>query len=324
MRILVTGVTGFVGVHFAESAADHPGVEVHGLSRRSQWPAGLSHLAATISLHSADLLDDDSVAGVLRAVRPSHILHLAGYAQTGQSFQDPDAAWQGNLIATQALYRAVEEWGGRPRIVYVSSGQVYGKADPPGTSADENAALKPVSPYAASKAAADLLSYQVTCHPGLDVVRARPFNHCGPRQSADFAVAHFARQIAAISSGTTDPTLETGDLTACRDLTDVRDVIDAYWLLLQGGRTGEVYNIGTGTSVSMESVVRMLGDLAKTQFEIRRASRRMRPADPGVTLCDAAKLKRELNWSPRFAIQETLASLLEYWRTADAELFART
>src|SRR5439155_24946453 len=131
--------------------------------------------------------------------------------------------------------------GGRVRILYVSSGMVYGAVDDAARPCDETTPLRPVSPYAASKAAADLLSYQVTHHPGLDVVRVRPFNHVGPRQSPDYAVGHFARQLARIERGLDPPRLDTGDLSAHRDLTDVRDMVAAYRLVMEHGRRGEVY-----------------------------------------------------------------------------------
>src|SRR5205823_1736354 len=178
---------------------------------------------------------------------PDRIAHLAGYADAGGSFRDPDAAWAGNLAATRALYDAVARWGGSPRILFVSTGQVYGPATSADRPLDETAELRPVSPYAASKAAADLLSYQVTRHPGLAVVRVRPFNQVGPRLPPQYAAGHFARQLARIEYGLAPPQLEVGDLTARRDLTDVRDMVEAYRLLLDRGRGGETYNAGTGS-----------------------------------------------------------------------------
>src|SRR5262249_1849099 len=152
-----------------------------------------------------------------------------GYAQVAASFREPDRAWADNLMATRNLYTAIERWGGRPRVLFVSSGLVYGNDG----ACNAATPLAPASPYAASKAAADLLSFQVTRHPGIDVIRVRPFNHIGPRQSSEFAVARFARQLARIEAGLQEPILETGDLNSSRDLTDVRDMVEAYRLLMQ-------------------------------------------------------------------------------------------
>src|SRR5262249_7447423 len=155
-------------------------------------------------------------------------------ASVAASFRDPDAAWAGNLTATRRLCEAVLRSGGRPRLLHVSSAQVYGSLPAEGTaSLDEDSPLQPDSPYAASKAAGDLACLQHPQAHGLDVVRARPFNHTGPHQSAEFAIPSFARQLAAIASGQAPPVLEIGDLTAQRDLSDVRDVVAAYLLLME-------------------------------------------------------------------------------------------
>src|SRR5262249_43416713 len=154
-----------------------------------QWPAELRHLEGRVVLHRGDLCDGARVEAVLREVQPERIFHLAGYPHVGRSFQEPDAAWQGNLAATRGLYQGVVRWGGRPRILAVGSGQVYGEPDDPEQVLDEGCPLRPSSPYASSKAAADLVGYQFTRSHALDVVRARPFNHVGPRQSPQFAVA---------------------------------------------------------------------------------------------------------------------------------------
>src|ERR1700722_19145116 len=242
MRILVTGVTGFAGGHLAEALLAR-GATVVGVSRVGTWPPALLHLSGRVELRACDLCDDAALESLLREVRPERVCHLAGYARTGRSFDEPDAAWDGNLSTTRRLYDAVARWGGRPRILFIGSGLIYGSNAKDDRPPDELAPLRPGSPYAASKAAADLVSYQVFCAPGLDVVRARPFNHVGPRQDPEFAVAHFARQVVAIERGRQPPVLETGDLRPLRDLTDVRDTVAAYLLLLDKGRAGEAYNV---------------------------------------------------------------------------------
>jgi GDP-4-dehydro-6-deoxy-D-mannose reductase len=314
MRILVTGATGFAGGWLVEALLARGGAEVVGLTRRAAWPPELAHLAGRAALRAGDLCDGAAVEAVLRDVRPEQIFHLAGYAQTGRSFDEPDAAWDGNLTATRRLYEAVARWGGRPRVLYVGSGLIYGDGDAPGRPQDERCLPRPASPYAASKTAADLLGYQVTVRPGLDVVRARPFNHVGPRQSPQFAVAHFARQVAAVAQGRRPPVLETGNLSPRRDLTDVRDITAAYLLLMERGRTGEAYNVGSGEAVSMQAVLDRLLALAGVQAEVRPRADLVRPADQAVVRADAAKLRRETGWAPRLTLDQTLADTLDYWR----------
>ena len=174
MRILVTGATGFAGGWLAEALAARGGAELFGLCRRAVWPAEWTHLAPHVTLHTCDLCDRDAVEGLLRAIQPQQIYHLAGYAQVGRSFDEPDAAWSGNLTATRSLYEAMARWGGRPRILFVGSGLIYGEPAVPDESQDESCLLRPNNPYAASKAAADLLSGQTAVNPGLEIVRCAP------------------------------------------------------------------------------------------------------------------------------------------------------
>jgi GDP-4-dehydro-6-deoxy-D-mannose reductase len=174
--------------------------------------------------------------------------------------------------------------------------------------------LRPDNPYAASKAAADLLSYQYTRHPGLDIVRVRPFNHIGPRQSPQFAVPSFARQLVAIERGRQSPVLETGNLQPCRDLTDVRDIAAAYMLLMERGRGGEAYNVGSGQTHSMQSVLDRLLALSGVSVEVRSKASLIRTTDTAVVRADAGKLRRETGWQPRFTLDQTLRDVLAYWR----------
>jgi GDP-4-dehydro-6-deoxy-D-mannose reductase len=314
MRTLVTGITGFAGGHLAEALLAAGEGEVAGLARHARWPAAWGHLSGRVALYACDLADPAAVEAVLRAARPERVYHLAGYASVGRSFREPEAAWAGNLGATRCLYEAVLRWGGRPRILFVGSGLVYGAGEPPGQPQDEGCLLRPDSPYAASKAAADLASYQYTCSPGLDVVRARPFNHIGPAQSPDFAIASFARQLVEIERGLRPPVLETGNLSPERDLTDVRDTVAAYRLLMERGRTGEAYNVARGTSLSVGAVLRRLIELAGLSVELRQRAELVRAADTAVVRADASRLRRETGWAPRYALDSTLADTLAYWR----------
>jgi GDP-4-dehydro-6-deoxy-D-mannose reductase len=191
---------------------------------------------------------------------------------------------------------------------------VYGEAHDPDHAHDESCPLQPASPYAVSKAAADLLSFQATCHPGLDIVRARPFNHAGPRQSPDYAVASFARHIAAIENGRQPTVIETGNLESRRDLTDVRDTVRAYQLIMDKGATGEVYNIATGVSPSMQSVLDRLLSMTRVPIRVQSTAGARRPADTRVVRGDASKLCRATGWKPALTLEQTLLDTLEFWR----------
>lgn len=237
-RVLITGVTGFAGGHLAEALLTQSDVELHGAARTAAWPRRRMALAECVNLHAVDLASDDSrLVEYLRSIKPDQIYHLAGYAAVGQSFREPDAAWRGNLTATRRLYQAIAEWGGKPRIVFVSSGLIYG--DGHGRPLTENDVLQPVSPYAVSKASADLLSFQFGLEQRLDIIRVRAFNHIGPGQAADFAIASFSRQLAEIAAGRRDPILETGNLSSAPTLpmsATLSKRIDCSWNAARQGR----------------------------------------------------------------------------------------
>jgi GDP-4-dehydro-6-deoxy-D-mannose reductase len=314
MRILVTGITGFAGCHLAEALLRRGGVELFGTSRRALWPAPWRHLQEQVVLRACELNDLGALDAAVRDIQPEQVYHLAGYAHAGQSFRDAEAAWASNLTGTRRLYDLLQRQARRARILYVGSGLVYGDAEDADYALDEAAPLRPTSPYASSKAAADLVSYQYTRAPGLDIVRVRPFNHIGPGQSSQYAVAHFAQQIAAIERGRQPPILETGSLSPQRDLTDVRDMVQAYLLLMERGRTGEVYNAGSGETHSMQEVLDRLLALARVPIEARQQPGLLRATETKVVRSDAGKLRTELGWQPRYQLVQTLADILNYWR----------
>ena len=315
MRILITGITGFVGGHLVEHLMAAGGHALFGVSRRGQWPAALAHLAPHARLLACDLCDRAATEAVLREVRPDWVVHLAGYANTGGSFRDPERAWSENLTATRVLYDALAAAAPKARVLFVSTGLIYGEPDRPDEACDESTTLKPASPYAASKAAADLVSYQYTRSPGLDIVRVRLFNQIGPRQSADFAVPNFARQIAAAEAGAQVPEVHTGDLSARRDITDVRDIVATFPLLLEKGVNGEAYNAARGDSYQIQDLLDRLVSLARVPIRVIQEVVPGRKADTAVTRADATKLRTATGWQPRFPLDRTLADILDHWRT---------
>jgi GDP-4-dehydro-6-deoxy-D-mannose reductase len=305
MRCLITGATGFVGRHLAK-ALQAGGHEVVGLAKH---PAELG-----FPVYNVDLLDTPDTLAVIRDVRPEWLFHLAGYANAGKSFREPAQAWVGNLDATFGLYDAIARSPVRPRILYVSSGLVYGDAGKGEQVFTEDAPLRPASPYAASKAAADLLSFQQSRSPGLDIVRVRPFNQIGPGQPADYAAPSFARQIVAVERGQAPHVEVRGDLNARRDLTDVRDMVRAYVLLMEVAKAGEVYNAGSGRTYQIQEILDRLIALAGVPVRIEENPDRSRTMDTTVSRADNSKLREATGWEPTVPLEQTLTDLLAFWR----------
>jgi GDP-4-dehydro-6-deoxy-D-mannose reductase len=314
MRILITGITGFVGVHLARHLLVTKAGEVFGLARDRGWTGAADDVALRLSVEAVNLLDTHAVCAVLNDAQPQQIYHLAGYADAGGSFADPHGAWEGNLAATQSLYEAILDWGGKPRVLFVSSGAIYGEPERANEIIVEATELRPSSPYAASKAAADLLSYQFGRTHGLDIIRVRPFNHIGPGQSARYAVANFARQIVAIEQGTQPAVLRVGNLEPCRDLTDVRDVVRGYGLLMGKGKPGEAYNLASGTTRPMRVYLDLLLRHSNTKVAVEADPTLLRSADPTIPLIDVSKLKAATGWRPEIPLEQTLRDVLEDWR----------
>ena len=248
MRVLITGISGFVGLHLAEHLlAEHPEVELFGLRRwRSEMPA-VPALAPAVRILEGDLLDAPSLVRVLQASRPDVIFHLAASSSVAGSWDTPAEMMQVNALGTLHLLEAVRQLNLDARVVLACSAEAYGVVAESELPIKESQPFRPVSPYAVSKAAVDLLGYQYSQAFGLRTVRMRLFNHCGPRQSARFVVSSLARQIAGIEAGLLPPRVVVGNLDVRRDFVDVRDAARAYWLAGTRGVPGEAYNVATGT-----------------------------------------------------------------------------
>jgi GDP-4-dehydro-6-deoxy-D-mannose reductase len=316
MRSLVTGISGFVGGHLAEHLLE-AGDPVVGLSATGLWPTPLAHLGRHIRLEACDLIHEpeEALADRIARKQPEVIYHLAAQANPQASLADPKATWAMNLGGALNLLEATRRSGLRPRIILVGSGVCYGNPAPEHLPVSEACPLRPNNPYAASKAAADLLGLQTFLSHGLATVMARPFNHAGPRQSPQYVLASLARQIAEVEMGR-KPYVEVGNLAVTRDFTDVRDIVRAYRLLALRGQAGEVYNIGTGRDVPLAELVEIFRGLALRPIEIRVDPARVRPVDQPRLLADAGRLRAETGWEPNYTIERTLADMLDDARAA--------
>jgi len=318
MRVLVTGVSGFVGGHLAEHLIG-AGDLVVGLSASGRWPDALAHLGRHVRVERCDLAEvaEADLADLIARKQPEVVYHLAAQANPQASVADPRGTWALNLGGALNLLEAVKASGLRPRVVLVGSGVCYGNPAPEHMPVAEDCPLRPNNPYSASKAAADLLGVQHFLAHGTDVVIARPFNHAGPRQSSSYVLSALARQVAEVEAGK-KPRVEVGNLDIVRDFTDVRDVVRGYRLLAEKGAGGEIYNLGTGRGVKIADALQTLAAMSGRPVEVFVDPARVRPVDQPLLVADPSKLRAATGWEPRFSIEQTLADMLNGWRESVA------
>jgi GDP-4-dehydro-6-deoxy-D-mannose reductase len=265
--------------------------------------------------HAIDLTRRQPVAALVRRIKPGIIFHLAAQSSVADSWKDPGRTIAVNAGAQANLLAAAVELAPMPRVLVVGSTDEYGEPDNPDGALDEQTPLRPVTPYGVSKVAQDLLGLQYFLSHALPVIRVRAFNHTGPGQSPRFAVSSFARQIALIEQGRQPPRLKVGNLDARRDFTDVRDMVRAYRMAVELGQPGDVYNIGSGTSVSLRAVVDILVRMSRRPVTVTVDPARLRQVEPPSYRCDATRFRRLTGWQPEIPLEQTLQDTLEYWRT---------
>jgi len=315
MRALITGITGFAGSHLAEYIlAEHPGVEVYGLVRWRSRTENIEAVRGRVVLKEGDLKDMVSLRTVLDQVRPDRIFHLAAQSFVPSSWRLPAETFAVNALGQINLFEAALSLKLAPRIQIAGSSEEYGHVNPDEVPMKETNPLRPLSPYAVSKVAQDLLAYQYFKSYGLPAVRTRGFNHTGPRRGDVFVTSNFAQQIVEIEKGKREPVIRVGNLEAKRDFSDVRDIVRAYWLAAEKGEPGEVYNIGSGRAYAMREVLETLLAKSKVKVRVEVDPERLRPSDVPILLSDSSKFRTLTGWEPRIPFEKTMGDLLDYWR----------
>jgi len=313
VRVLVTGASGFVGGYLCEHLISQ-GDLVVGISVSGRWPAHLAHLNRSVRIEPYNLIETDEadLTQLLKRKQPEAIYHLAAQSNPHGSFKDPRGTWALNLGGTLNLLEAVKAAALQPspRIILVSSGVAYGNPPPEYIPVREDCPVRPNNPYAASKAAADLLGIQHVLAFAADVVIVRPFNHAGPRQSPTYVLAALTRQVAEVEAERKS-CVEVGNLDVIRDFTDVRDIVRAYRLLAQDGKSGEIYNLGTGQGTRLSDALTYLTSLSRQLVQVRVDPLRVRPIDQPLLVADVTKLRAATGWAPTFTIEQTLADMLQ-------------
>lgn len=343
MRVLITGITGFAGSHLADYLHTLPGIDVFGIHRWRSRLDNLTDLALAGALNSiepgaasvdvirrhfqsdkvnllgGDIGDFASMQTVIAAIQPDRIFHLAAQSHVPTSWNAPADTLHLNIIGQVNLFEAMRAAKNEALVQIAGSSEEYGLVHEDEVPMSEHNPLRPLSPYAVSKVAQDKLAYQYYQSYGIKAVVTRGFNHCGPRQTEHFVVATLGKQIADIEAGRQEPAIEVGDLTSRRDLTDVRDMVRAYWALLDRGQPGEVYNIGSGVTRTIQEVLDGYLRLSNTQIEVRQDPARMRPSDVKILWADDRKFRDLSGWAPVIPFEQTLRDTLDYWRDRAAQ-----
>ncbi len=313
-RVLVTGITGFAGSHLADCLIERGDCEIFGILRWRSRTENIEHLGSKVTLLECDLRDASSTRDTLEKIRPEWIFHLAAQSFVPTSWIAPTESLTTNILGQVNIFEAVRRLKLECRIQLACSSEEYGMVYPDELPIKETNPLRPLSPYAVSKVTQDLLGYQYWMSWKVDSVRTRGFNHEGPRRGPVFVASDFAKQIADIEQGRRAPVLYVGNLEAQRDFTDVRDMVRAYWLSLEKGEPGDVYNICSGKAWTIQQVLDLLLGMTKARIDVRQDATRLRPSDVPILLGDNSKFVNATGWKPTLPFEQTLRDMLDYWR----------
>jgi len=319
-KVLITGITGFVGSHLADYILkNHPGIEVLGLIRWRSQKENIEHIIDKITLVCGDLTDPHSLRHILSEHKPDVIFHLAAQSYVPFSFKVPISTLETNIIGTANLLEEIKylklSSGYDPIVHICSSSEVYGQVKEDEVPIKESNQFRPASPYAVSKVGEDMIALQYWLSWKIKTIRTRMFTHTGPRRGSVFATSTFAKQIAAIEAGKQSPVIKVGNLDSVRTFLDVGDAVRAYWILVTKCTIGEVYNIGGNETMTIGDMLNKLLKLSTRQdIKIEVAPCRLRPSDVTLQIPDTSKFRNETGWKPEIPFDNTLENLLNYWR----------
>jgi len=307
MKALVIGAAGFVGRHLI-SRLKSSGLEV------SATRLPHEEVKDDVPNYELDILNQASISSLLDKIQPDYLFHLAAQSSVALSWEKPALTVDVNIKGAVNLLEALRGMHNPPRVLLVGSGEEYGYILPEELPVKEDTLMRPGNIYACTKAAQDLLGQTYARAYKLEIIMVRAFNHTGPGQIDTFAAAHFCKQIAEIEAGCRPPVIKTGNLSSRRDFTDVRDIVKAYVLLIQKGKAGISYNVGSGKAVAMREILDMALSLSKTKITVEQDQALMRVSDTPVIQADISRLTSETGWKPEIPLRDTIADMLDEWR----------
>jgi len=307
MKALIIGVAGFVGKHLVKELTD-TGWDVHGTKLPSE------KFDSDLPTHELDILDASAISDLLEKVKPDCIFHLAAQSSVAISWKEPALTADVNIKGVINLLEAVRKLKNPPKLLLIGSGEEYGYILPEDLPIKEDTALRPGNMYACTKAAQAMIGQTYARAYGLKIVIVRAFNHIGPGQTDTFVVPGFCKQVAQIEATGESGTIKVGNLEAKRDFTDVRDIVKAYRLLADKGKSGEIYNVGSGTSISIAEILDKILKQSNAKITIEQDPERMRPSDTPDIRADISKLEASTGWKPEISIDSTIKDVLNEWR----------
>jgi GDP-D-mannose dehydratase len=308
-KALIIGAAGFVGPYLAEELSDRWGMEVHA-TKRSHGDQN----KIKAELHTLNILNKEEIIELLYRIRPDYIFHLAAQSSVALSWKDPGLTIDVNIKGSVNLMDAVRELYYKPRVLLIGSGEEYGHIRSGETPITEENHLRPGNLYAATKVCQNMIAGIYTTAYDMELIMVRAFNHIGPGQAPIFVVSDFCKQVVEIEKGLHEPVMMVGNLKARRDFTDVRDVVRAYALLVQHGKAGETYNVGSGQAVEIQEVLKKIISQSSVDVEIRVDPNKIRPVDVPIIEADTTKLQQTTGWKREISLEQTIHETMEYWR----------
>lgn len=311
-KILITGAGGFVGTYLIKELQKSPENEIFGAVFSAT--SDVSSLLPSDHVIEGDLSNYDFAKNLVSKSMPDVIYHLAALSVVGTSEAKALSVINTNTTISYNLLEAVKNITPAARFVAIASANVYGAVIDSSKPINESTPIRPLNPYAVSKVSQEMLATMYHLAYGLDVVIVRPFNHTGVGQTTDFVVPKLAEQFARIENGELESVIEVGNLDTVRDFTDVRDMVVAYILAAKSGKSGEIYNIGSGTGHSISDIINILQSLSTAKVEIKVKEELVRKSDVPILVCEVAKFKSICSWTPKISINQTLSDILNYYR----------
>jgi len=316
-RLLITGISGFVGGHIVSYLANHKNeFEIHGISRsKPAWdfvPSAPGILNGH-HFHQADLLDIPRIKSLLEEIQPEYILHMAAQSSVAESWKTPVFSFMNNTNIFLNIIDTVRQNDNGARVLSIGSSEQYGVVSAADLPLTEESPQHPANPYAVARVAQEQLAKIYADGYGLDICCTRSFNHCGPGQSDRFVVSAIVKQFVKIAHGLQEPVIHIGNGTIVRDFVDVHDVVAAYTLLLLKGKRGEVYNICSGKGRTIDEIVTLLAEIKDLKVSVHQEQTEIRPLDNPRIIGSNQKIRRDLGWKPAIPFEQSLLSLYDYW-----------